>query len=140
MASRKLYQILASCLNAIENCRESGNDEWLRQHTETIESLVSNYMPSGSGFDNGTKLDFDASKGGEKLVFSTSYHHMDDGMYDGWTEHTVTVRPSLIFDFDMKISGRDRNEIKDYMAETFNYALSQTFESDSASGTYKLAA
>ena len=47
----------------------------------------------------------------------------ENGYYDGWTEHTVTVTPSLQHAFSLRISGRNRNDIKDMMHESFNYAL-----------------
>lgn len=141
MSTRKLYQIIASHLNAMENCRDTGDDEWLVKHTEMVRQLTDDYLPSGSGFDNGTRIDMEASKGGERLVFTTAYHHMNEsGMYDGWTEHTVTIRPCLIHGMSMKVTGRDRNDIKDYIAECFSSALEQEFESDHTSGSYKLAA
>jgi hypothetical protein len=49
----------------------------------------------------------------------------DNGMYDGWTTHQVIVTPSLAFGFTLKITGRDRNQIKDYLSETYHYALEQ---------------
>lgn len=62
-------------------------------------------------------------------MFETSVHHMNpDGYYDGWTEHTVTVTPSFIGRFDLKVSGRDRNGIKDYIAEVFGSVLSAVGE------------
>ena len=92
-------------------------------HETTIERLVKDFMPSGSGFDSGTKLDLDASHA-DKLVFTTSYHHMDEsGSYDGWTEHTVTVTPSLAHAFNIRISGRNRSDIKDYIHQAFSDAL-----------------
>ena len=82
-------------------------------------------LPSGSGWDCGTKLDYEKSNP-DKLVFYGSYHHMNEnGMYDGWTEHTIIVTPSLAFGFDVKITGRDRNDIKDYLGEMFQHALSE---------------
>jgi hypothetical protein len=90
---------------------------------ETIESLVKDCLPSGSGFDAGTQFDWDKSKA-DRLVFNTSYHHMNDGgYYDGWTEHTITVTPSFVGMCDLKVSGRDRRSIKEYIAETFHNAL-----------------
>lgn len=125
MSTLKLYQVLARHLNAMENCRESNNTEWLDKHHDSVARLVKDHMPSGGGFDSGTTVDLDASRGGEKLVFNTSFHHMDDnGMYDGWTEHAVTIKPCLLFGFDLKVSGRDRRDIKDYIAECFHAALS----------------
>lgn len=46
----------------------------------------------------------------------------ENGYYDGWTEHTVTVVPT--FDgVDIRIGGRNRNDIKEYMHQTFDQAL-----------------
>jgi hypothetical protein len=116
----KTYQDIASKLGAMENCRKSGNDTWLMQHEQDIIRIVENKMPSGSGFDNGTGLNWDKSTP-EKLVFETSFHHMNEnGMYDGWTAHTVTVTPSLQFGFNLKISGKNRNNIKEYIVESFS--------------------
>jgi len=117
---KKIYQDIASKLGAMENCRKSGNDEWLEKHGQAIMDICKNDMPSGSGFDNGTQLNWDKSTP-EKLVFETSFHHMNDGgYYDGWTNHTVTVTPSLQFGFNLKVSGPNRNEIKSYIYEMFS--------------------
>lgn len=120
----KLYVELASAVGARLNCLASKNTEWEEKHESRINALVSAHMPSGSGFDNGTAIDLDKSTG-EKLVFSTAFHHMDEaGGYCGWTEHEVTAVPSFLGGFSLKISGRDRNDIKDYIGDTFQHALS----------------
>jgi len=121
---KPLYQVLASILIARDNCRRSGNDEWHdRYHEARAAELVKRYLPSGSGFDNGTKLD-DIKSTGDSLVFDVDFHHMNEhGFYDGWTTHRVVVRPSLAFGFRLTIGGRNRNEIKDYIAEVFDAAL-----------------
>jgi len=117
-----LYQELAQLVAARQRCLADANP-WAEKHEARIISLVSEYMPSGSGFDSGTTLDLAASTG-NKLAFDTYYHHMNDvGFYDGWTEHTVIVKPDLQFGFALRITGRDRNDIKDYIAEAFEYAL-----------------
>jgi len=53
-----------------------------------------------------------------------------DGMggYDGWTEHKITVRPSLQFGFNMKISGRDRNGAKEYLYQVYEEWLNSEHE------------
>ena len=82
-------------------------------------------LPSGSGWDEGTKIDLEASHA-DKFVLYGSYRHMDEcGGYDGYTNHTITVTPSLASDFNLRISGRNRNDIKDYLFQTFDYALRQ---------------
>jgi hypothetical protein len=123
-----VYQQIASLLVAIDNCRRSGNAEWLAKHEQRLRNIVAERMPRGSGFDHSTHLWNDDSTP-DKLVFGTSFHHMNDvGMYDGWTDHTITMMPSLAFGFVLKISGSDRNDIKDYIAEVFNAALSEEVE------------
>lgn len=126
-----LYRELASLFQAYLTCStHTGVDhpngiDWAAKHRESIETLCNEFMPSGAGIDCGTKFDFDASKL-DKLVLTFSYHHMNDvGMYDGWTEHTLTIRPSLSFDFVTHISGRDRNQIKDYLYDVYQEALRQ---------------
>jgi hypothetical protein len=116
-----LYREIASTLSAIRNCREAGNKEWEDRHSDSLKTLV-DYLPSGSGIDSGVTLDEDKS-GPAKLVFTFGYHHMNEhGFYDGWTDHVLTVRPS--FDgIDMSISGRDRNDVKDYLYQVFDYSL-----------------
>ena len=125
--ARYLYSELASTVDALHTCETKPEQygEWIGRHTENIGKLVSEYMPSGSGFDCGTKMDLIESHT-EKLVFTTSFHHMNDGgFYDGWTDHTITVRPSLVFDFTLTISGRDRNGIKEYLGQVFQECLTQ---------------
>lgn len=130
-----IYRVLASTLTALRNCERIGSDgkprnpEWATRHAALIDRIMRDTAPSGGGIDNGTSFDFGRS-GSDKLVFITSFHHMNaDGYYDGWTEHTVTVRPSFN-GIDITIAGRDRNEIKDYLAEVFGCWLQDQITHD----------
>ena len=119
---KPLYQELAQLVDARLRCL-ADNNPWAERHDSRIEALCVEYMPHGSGFDNGTMLDLEASTG-NKLVFNTSYHYMDEfGSYAGWTEHRVIVRPDLQFGFTLRITGSDRNYFKEYACEVFEYAL-----------------
>ena len=61
-------------------------------------------LPHGSGFDSGcTICPGNSSK--DEIVITFSYHHMDSmGGYIGWTDHTITIWPSLIHGFVFEIS------------------------------------
>ena len=123
---KPLYQEIASLVQARQNCIEKQNSEWQANHEEKINQLCCEYMPSGSGIDCGTKIDFDASNP-EKLVFNLSFHHMNEnGMYDGWTEHQAIVTPSLAFGFNLKFTGKNRNQIKEYLHDIYSSALNST--------------
>lgn len=127
MSKRPLYKIIASLIGAIRNCEESGNTEWLDKHTERLEWIARNKLPSGSGIDRGTRIDTKASAP-DRVFLMTAFHHMDDaGSYDGWTEHTITITPSLAFDFLLKVSGRDRNDVKEYLVQLYQNALIEEF-------------
>jgi hypothetical protein len=112
---------LSRLLLAIENCRKSDNDDWLATHETRLADIMAS-APSGSGIDEGINLS-DASTP-ERLIFNTAYHHMRNGVYDGWTHHTITVRASLLGGFDLKVSGRNRNDIKPYLADLMHDWLS----------------
>src|SRR5215207_4146299 len=105
----KLYAHIARKMEAIITCQKTNNTKWKELHTDSIESLVDGYMPSGSGIDSGTRFSW-ADSTSNKLVFTFGYHHINEyGYYDGWTEHKCIVTPSLAFGIDIKITGRDRN-------------------------------
>ena len=132
---RVVYQEIASALDGMRNCQahyeqpgKSHLFDWIDRHRDRAETITKRYMPSGAGIDTGTTLDVDSCRD-NKLVFNTSFHHMDEsGGYDGWTDHTVTVKPSLVHGLDITISGRDRNDIKSYLHDVFDMALRTTFE------------
>lgn len=118
-----LCQKIASTIAAIQNCERMGNQDWVTRHTDTLAELAK-LLPHGSGFDGKTEIDV-ACSNDSRIIIRTEYHHMDaNGCYDGWTEHTLTVRAHLMFAFTVSVSGRNRNGIKDYIAETYEYILS----------------
>lgn len=129
-----LYRKLAALLLQWTNCILNDNELWRHRCAFSIREIMMN-APSGGGIDYPIQLaDFDYSgdyapaeyKGGP-LRFIVDFHHMDEsGGYDGWTRHIVTVRAHLSLDFIVTISGRDKNGIKDYLADVFNYWLSQS--------------
>jgi hypothetical protein len=115
----KIYQALSSAVGALLNCLASNNAEWKSKWEDRIKDIMRS-APSGSGIDCGTELDLDASTA-DKLVFTFEYHHMNEnGYYDGWTSHKAIVTGSLQFGKSLHITGRDRNNIKEYLHETFD--------------------
>lgn len=141
MTIQPLYQVLASLETARRNCLRSVDafqpphsmrahwTEMAQTHGAHITELVRKHLPSGSGFDSGTQFNFDKS-GENVLRFNTAFHHMNEaGYYDEWTNHLVTLRPSFVHDFECTISGENRNDIKDYIEETFRHALATKIDS-----------
>jgi len=120
----KRYQEIASRLKAIENCQKGLNSIWEMEHKKVIDDIM-DLAPSGSGIDSGTTLDMMLSTP-EHLVFHCSYHHMNEnGYYDGWTDHVVHVTPSLTCGFSLRITGTNRNGIKDYLIDVYSTWLDE---------------
>jgi hypothetical protein len=125
--TRPLYQLIASIIDARLRCIEQNNVEWVGKHEDALNQLA-DCLPSGSGIDCGTAIDWADSKP-ERIVLRLSFHHLhDSGMYDGWTEHEIIVTPSLIHDYTLRITGKNRNDIKDHLSELYGYALSQPYD------------
>jgi len=126
----KRYAWIAMKLQAIENCFKTDNNEWFNRHSDELESDLKETAPSGSGFDNGTELDYTKSRKKKietgsisHLVFNTAFHHMnEDGYYTRWTYHTVIVTPTFE-GINIRVTGRDHNMIKDYIADVFGQWL-----------------
>jgi hypothetical protein len=135
--ARYLYSAMASALDAwknncaILNGDKSGDVDNAREWEDKWDGLLcmmeKELLPSGSGFDNGTKLDRERSHA-EKLVLTTAFHHMDEGGgYAGWTEHEVIVTPGFN-GIRLRITGRNRNDIKEYISQAFYEALTRDIE------------
>ena len=116
---------ISQLLQAMENCERSNNTKWLDIWSRELDGIEA-MLPSGSGFDAGTKIQRDMCKN-DKIVFFTQFHHMDEhGGYAGWTQHYVIASPA--FDgFDLKVTRRDRNRIKEYIGEIFHDVLLQPY-------------
>lgn len=123
-----LFQAIANELDRMHRITTNPPSYWEAQHKACIvQSVKTNLerleglLPSGSGIDCGTKIE---PTDGRKIVLIVEFHHMDEGGgYDGWTSHKLTVSPSLAYGFDIRIDGRDRNGIKEYLGEVYKSAL-----------------
>lgn len=83
-------------------------------------------LPRGSGIDAGTQI---VSVSDKQIVLTAGFHHMNEGgYYDGWTEHTIRVRASLMLGMTVSVSGSNRNQIKDYLQELYTRVMEQEFK------------
>lgn len=120
---RTVIEAVAMVISAIKNCQKTHNTEWEQSHTEKLESLVSEYLPHGSGLDGIVEVDIEKSTE-NKIIINVEYHHMDQmGGYDGWTNHSLICTPSFIHGVDIRVTGKDRNQIKEYLVDLFSEHL-----------------
>jgi len=124
----KVYQQIASKIQAIANCEKSNNVEWFNRHTGDLSRLEKEYFPHGSGFDSivGTIIEKSSR---DKLYIFFNWHCMNDGgYYDGWLNLDLIVTPAF-HGFDLKIkwytksNDNDKNKVQKYkpLIEEFLY-------------------
>lgn len=128
----QVFRALAIHADARRNCEEADNDVWYVRHWEIIEAVLAT-APLGSGLDAGISLNYDKSRR-DRLVLHTSFHHMLEGGYAGWSEHDLVITPDLQFDYNLRITGHNRSDIKDYLGDLFGYWLSARVEIESIVG------
>lgn len=104
----KLYKILAGA----ENC------------PDTDYGALEELLPSGSGFDVGSTVDWEKTNAG-MIVIDSAYHHMDDnGFYDRWSHFKIIVKASMVDGFDITLRSfgpwpRKYVDTKEYILDTF---------------------
>ena len=136
---KTLLEVIAGRIAARNNCIASGNAEMRDKHTQYIHDAVNEGMPSGNGFDNGTRIQLNQCRVDmshpDRLVFTTEYHHMNEhGMYDGWSNHTIYVKPCFLSSgFVLTITGSNRGGVKDYIEEVFRNTL-RTYVEETVDG------
>ena len=92
---------------------------------EKLEAL----LPSGSGIDDGTKINLEKSMP-NMIILDSSYHCMEDGYYTEWVDFEVTILPSLAQEYymEIEIDGDDIVNLSDYLHETYGISLSEKVE------------
>ena len=122
--ARRAFEVLAQLVTAYQRCEERAQIDWRDRHESSIQQVIDAVMPHGSGFDSGTEIAL-ADCSAERLIFDFSYHHMDEhGYYCGWTDHRVTVTPSFLGRFQLRISGPNKRE-SHYFYELFDACLNE---------------
>lgn len=123
----KIYEYIAQKVMIAISDRV--NHEIRLKNKIEIETWIRNQAPSGSGIDNGTKINWSKSRFSsrdERIVLDCSFHHMDEhGYYDGWTYHEIWIRPSLISGICIDVKGINKNEIKDFLGDLFYHWLNE---------------
>ena len=121
----KTFQKIAHIVSIINN---ADSQDHINKAKDILRHIERNILPSGSGFDAGTVILLDECKE-NKIVLGTDFHHINEvGYYDGWTTHKIVITPCLRFGFDMRISGRDKRNIKEYIGDVFHDVLNAEYE------------
>lgn len=110
---------IASHLERARIVEAKGDTNRAQGIREALELYVRRNGPSGSGIDTGTRI-LDSSTPGDIRLYC-EFHHMDShGSYGGWTQHMISVQPSFLGSMSLRVGGLNRNDIKDYLHDTYH--------------------
>jgi len=99
--------------------RLTSSKDDIKEMGESAIEAYSQLLPHGSGFDGECYIDVDKSKENRIVIFF-EYHHLNgNGYYDGWTEHKLILTPDFRYGFKMRITGPNKNQVKDYFYDMF---------------------
>lgn len=130
----KIYEKITLTSGARKNCALMNNLDWLEKHEQTLQDIEDNCLPSGSGFDAGTKI-IESTE--NKLVLQSAYHLIDDaGYYRQWVDFKIVVTPCLFGGIIVKAIGKFSalekplygSGTRDYIEETFYNLLMLDYE------------
>ena len=125
-----IIQKIYSAWQAKENCERNNFQEWLANWRDELREIEKNYLPHGSGFDNGTKIEKVTD---QKIILKSAFHIMDDsGYYREWIDFIIIVRPgftTISVDAIGQFSRLHKKSygygIKDYIEEEFYNCLTE---------------
>lgn len=125
----KLYEKIARELIRYNVADNNGLVDLADTELQKIEREL---LPSGSGFDAGSKIIREEYK--NRIKIETEFHHMNEnGYYTEWTKHTITIFPCLECGMEVKVSGRNVNYIKDYIFDVFYDVLNSEYTRNATS-------
>ena len=120
--SKNVIEAYVEAATALHNCEESGNIAWEERWESRIKQLTS-LLPSGRGLSD---VEFGETVKPDRVNIHCTYHCVNhDGYYDGYRDYVITAKPSFLFKLELNIKGRDYNGIKNWLWDTFHFALTQ---------------
>lgn len=121
--NRPIYAAMAEAITAYQNCVAKGNELWANRWLDRLKQLE-NLLPVGSGSGFFDVHLFALYRFKEEIRIDLSYLFTDEhGVYDGYRDYQVVIKPSLFLGVKLTVKGRDRNDIKTYIRDVYYQAL-----------------
>jgi hypothetical protein len=86
-------------------------------------SLLQELLPIGNGIETGCVILLKSTK--KRIVIETIYWHPNDS--DEWTNHQVIITPSFEGEINIRITGKNEGDIKEYLWDIFREALMKEY-------------
>lgn len=121
---------IAQAVVAYHAHKNAGNLRMAEEAEDRVREMAKEFLPSGSGINNGTTVNLIKSNAYILEMFCIFYH-IENGTYGPRTGHRIIASASLASGFLLTITGEDYNGIKEYLYDTFRQALEFNVETQS---------
>ena len=111
----KLYQKIA---RVVSQKNKSLNE------IEKELTLLKELLPYGGGIESGCVISLESTK--KRIVIITNYWHPNYS--DEWTNHQVVITPSFVGEINLRITGKNKDNVKEYLQDIFREALMKEYE------------
>lgn len=121
---------------SIAHYRMTGNHDMEQEWEQKMRTIERRFLPGGSGFDEIPSVAM-ATK--DRIIIYGAFHAMNEyGMYDGWINFSVTVKPvaslkgfggiNVIVRHSRGRWPRRHRDLKEYIAECYAEALCEEID------------
>jgi len=86
-------------------------------------SLLQELLPIGNGIETGCVILLKSTK--KRIVIET--HPNDSYETSRWTAHQVIITPSFEREINIRITGKNKDNVKDYLHDIFREALMKEY-------------
>jgi hypothetical protein len=108
----KLYQKIARVVSQENTPLKEKQLSWLQE-----------LLPIGNGIETGCVISLKSTK--KRIVIDTAYWHPNNS--DEWTNYQVVITPSFEGEINIRIKGKNEDDIKEYLHEYFRETLMQEY-------------
>lgn len=89
-------------------------------------ALLEKLLPIGNGVETGCVILLKSTE--KRIEVDTAYWHPNYSYETSrWTEHQVVITPSFEGEINIRITGKNENNVKDYLYDIFHEALMKEY-------------
>lgn len=90
--------------------------------------MLQELLPIGNGINYGCVISLKKSTE-KRIVIYTAYWHPNDSYETSrWTHHQIVITPSFEREINIRVTGKNVDNIKEYLQEVFREALMKEYE------------
>lgn len=89
-------------------------------------ALLQELLPIGNGIEKECVILLKSTE--KRIVIDTAYWHPNDSYETSrWTDHQIVITPSFEGEINIRITGKNENNVKDYLHHIFHEALMKEY-------------